>query len=619
MLLKSLIFEYKPKWVLYRTLYATKLKLLNTFPQLDKLFEKNVAIKSVDFLSFPLDRLEMHYSQLNEGDKKSILYLADQAILGNLFAFSAFYLDYGDPIDWHLHPISGVRVSSRKKWFQIPDFDNSRGDIKTIWEPSRFTHFLHFSRAYVLTKNKKYYEAFSKQLSAWLDKNPYGYGPNHKCGQEATLRMMNVLIAYSVFRDYGMISDKDENNVQELVKRSYKKVLSNFFYAHKCIKNNHTISEITGMMLGAKASDDTKQLKKAFRLLNKEIDKQFTLDGGYIQDSFTYQRFSLQVLEFVLSIENTTEFSINQTNKDKLINSISLLYNHLDKKTNDIPNYGSNDGAFVFPFTTNGYRDFVSSLNSLHVLLTKTKITDNPKYQEEKLWFNSDKEENLSPKPPSTNTKSYPNAGLHVFKNKETMLMAISKKHKTRPGQPHQHHIDLWHKGANVFCDNGSYSYAESNDFKISNTTAHNTIQIDEKEQMRKKGKFFTYGWTKQKDIEFSNNYFRSVMQSVNGYEHKREIKWNNQSFIIDDYVQGKGERCYFYFHTPCEIQEVEDGLLLKENQKPVVKLSGTTDYYFETAYRSLYYLNKEKITRIVFHKPLNFQRAKAQFTITLL
>ena len=50
--------------------------------------------------------------------------------------------------------------------------------------------------------------------------------------------MMNALLAYNVFYSKGVTDDRDEENIAELIKRCYQKILSNFFYAHKCIKNN---------------------------------------------------------------------------------------------------------------------------------------------------------------------------------------------------------------------------------------------------------------------------------------------------------------------------------------------------------------------------------------------
>ena len=206
--------------------------------------------------------------------------------------FPSIELDYGNSINWHYNPITKVGVDKTLKWYKIPDFDPEIGDIKVIWEASRFAHFFYFARAYLITKEQKYYDAFSYQLKNWVKENRYSYGANYKCGQEATLRMINALITYSVFKTCGFDNQTDQDNLHKLVEGSYKKVLSNFFYEHKCIKNNHTLSEITGLIIGAWCSDDKNKLEKAYKLLDKEIENQFLSDGGYIQYSFNYQRFA---------------------------------------------------------------------------------------------------------------------------------------------------------------------------------------------------------------------------------------------------------------------------------------------------------------------------------------
>ena len=125
--------------------------------------------------------------------------------------------------------MTGVESKRNVKWYRIPDFNTKIGDIKVIWEASRFTHFIYFCRAYLITGKLKYYEAFSSQLKDWLEDNPYSYGVNYKCGQEATLRMINVLITYAVFSTYGLITEDDKVNIIKLVEGSYKKFYQTSF------------------------------------------------------------------------------------------------------------------------------------------------------------------------------------------------------------------------------------------------------------------------------------------------------------------------------------------------------------------------------------------------------
>ncbi|HZK72308.1 MAG TPA: heparinase II/III family protein, partial [Clostridia bacterium] len=354
---KSLLAEYGIPWVVNRSLYSAKLKMMRAIPTTENLFEKKVNIKRIDIFQVDVSKIEKFLSEIFDRDKNEIIQVADKAEKGIIKAFSSIELNYGNPINWHINPITNIEVDKKKKWYKIPDFDPVIGDIKAVWEASRFTHFFYFVRAYMITKDIKYYKAFSAQIDDWINQNPYSYGANYKCGQEATLRMINALIAYSVFNAYGLITREDETNLKELIEGSYKKVLANFFYAQKCIKNNHTLSEITGLMIGAWCSEDETALRKAYQLMNKEIENQFMKDGGYIQYSFNYQRFALQIMEFVLKISETTGFELSEQSKELIEKSALLMYQLQDEK-GDVPNYGTNDGALIFPVTICNYRDF---------------------------------------------------------------------------------------------------------------------------------------------------------------------------------------------------------------------------------------------------------------------
>ena len=184
-MIKSIIREYGLPWVINRSLYSAKLKMMRTIPEMETLFEKKVNIKRVDIFDVDAIEIERFLEEICSAEKKKIIKVADNAIEGKIKAFSSIELDYGNPINWHLNPITDVEVDKSIKWYRIPDFDPIRGDIKAVWEVSRFTHFFYLARAYMITKDIKYYEAYSNQLANWLKENPYSYGANFKCGQEA--------------------------------------------------------------------------------------------------------------------------------------------------------------------------------------------------------------------------------------------------------------------------------------------------------------------------------------------------------------------------------------------------------------------------------------------------
>jgi len=595
---KSLLTEYGILWFINRSLYSVKVKMMRSIPITENFFEKKIEIKRVDIFQVHTNKLEMFLNDISNGEKKEITQIADDAVEGKIKVFSSIELNYGKPINWHLNPITKIEVDKNIKWYKIPDFDPVRGDIKAVWEASRFTHFFYFARAYMITKDIKYYKAFSMQVSDWIEQNQYSYGPNYKCGQEATLRMINSLIVYSVFKNYGLTTKEDELNIKKLIECSYRKVISNFFYAHKCIKNNHTLSEITGLIIGAWCSENEPALKRAYQLMDKEIEKQFMTDGGYIQYSFNYQRFALQIMEFVLKISVNTGVELSEQNKSLIEKSVLQMY-QLQDDTGDVPNYGSNDGALIFPITTSNYRDFRPVLNTVYSMLKKKRLYLQGNYDEEMLWFSDIDIRYISHENIQRQSVGYSDSGFYSLRHKDGYLMIVLQDFKTRPAQMDQMHIDLWHKSVNILCDSGTYSYATDLGKQLSLTAAHNTVKIADREQMKKYGPFLIYNWTSATDIEFNDNYFKGTMKSKNGYSHLRVINKDSVGYLIEDHLVADAERYEVLFHTPCEIKRNGYGLDLIFDSELVAKIVTKDEIQVSQSYRSLYYLKKERITQI--------------------
>ncbi|WP_164667658.1 heparinase II/III domain-containing protein [Virgibacillus doumboii] len=617
-MIKSLINEYGLPWMVNRSLYSAKLKMMKVIPNSDKLFEKNTHLKRLKTININIKQIEDFLNELPYEKKNEIVTIADNAIEGKIIGFSSIQLNYGNPINWHYSPVSKEEVNSNLKWYQIPDFDPKRGDIKAIWEVSRFTHFYFFIRAYIVTKDRRYFYAFRNQLNEWLQKNHYSYGANYKCGQEATLRMINAMMAYSAFSSYGLTTQKDEENLRQLIEGSYKKVLSNFFYAYKCIKNNHTLSEIVGLIIGAWISENEKKLRKAYDLLDKEIEKQFFLDGGYIQYSFNYQRFALQLLEFVMKISKQTTIQLSDKSKKLIKKSAYLLYQMQDE-TGDMPNYGSNDGALIFPLSSCGYRDFRPVVNTIFYLIDNKRVYKPGVYDEELIWFGEKRLDQIPITLMERKDSAFNNSGYYTLRHNDGFLLTMLQDFKTRPFQMDQLHIDLWHKGINVFCDSGTYSYATDIGKKLTLTSGHNTVVVQGREQMKKREPFLIYDWTKRENIIHDNGSFTGTMISRNGYGHTRKIKKLANCYLISDEVVGDADYCEFNFHTPCEVRINDTGFVLYNEGKIICKVKTIGNVEIDKNYRSLYYLKKEEINRVTVRANMNEKICNIKFDIELI
>lgn len=616
----SVLKEFGISWLMCRALYSAKLIAFKKLPAFERLFERNVEIKRIDLLPDNSQRIEQFVKGLPDEAKEGIVKAADLAAKGVIIGFSSLEMSYGEPVNWQLNPITGKACNIKDKWYRIPDFDSERGDIKAVWEISRFSHFVTLARAYLVTDDTKYYNAFSQQLDHWLDENPYSYGANYKCGQECALRMMNALLAHNIFSAKGVASLKDTENLKELIKRCYKKILSNFFYARRCIKNNHTISELVGMIIGAWCSCDTKKLKSAYKTLDKVISEQFFADGGYIQLSFNYQRLALQDIEYALYISEKTGMSLSPESVVAIKRSVELFYQCQDQ-SGDVPNYGSNDGALVFPVTSSGYRDFRPVIGSLYASLYGRRLYPDGIYDEEYMWFGTAAALDSLPNESKERTdSSFADSGLFTMRRRNRWLMMVANSYKTRPGHMDQLHIDLWVNGINALCDCGTYSYSDKKGEALVLTAAHNTLKIDGKEQMNKRGAFMIFNRTQRSRCTMQDNELTCAIKSQNGYTHERSIREYENGYDICDTVTADSDKSFeLLLHTPCEIRCEDNKICLYNNGVHILTIEGSLDYEIREGIRSVYYLSQLPVSLICFKGKTVDGKAKSNIKIEII
>lgn len=595
-ILLPVVKEYGACWLLSRSLYSLKLKILRLLPFAERFFEHNAAVSRMDIFEIKTDAIKDFLKKLPVEKQKEIIARADNALSGVLFAFSRHDFDYKNPIDWHYSPVTKMSSPKDSKWYKLPDFDPNRGDIKVIWEASRFTHGYCLVRAFLLTGDVKYFEAFASHVKSWLEDNPYSYGINYKCGQECAIRMINILIVYSAFKEAGMASSKLENNVRDIVRDSYKKILSNFFYARRCIKNNHTISEITGQIIGAWCCEDDKKVAEMYALLEEAISDQFYADGGYKQFSSNYQRLVLQLMECLLNIAPKTGRRLSKKANEIIKNSAQLLF-MMQNEDGYVPNYGSNDGALIFPVTSQDYRDYRPVLNTVSAAAAGSRLYAAGDYDEELLWFIG--KAGFPIAAPERKSISYDASGYYILRSGESFLVTYLQNYKSRPGHMDQLHLDLWYKGVNIFCDGGTYSYADASGKSLARTASHNVLMVNDLDQMDSDGTFLIYNWTKRTKSFMDGTYFSGTLSAGNGgYIHKREIKTEENGYTIFDSVETdiEGEATLF-FHSPCDISVREGGFRLMRDKKHLCDVRVNGDLSLCSSYMSSHYYELEKIS----------------------
>ena len=160
--------------------------------------------------------------------------------------FSRWTLALGDgPPDWLANPLTGQRVAAPESdWWEISDFDPSVGDIKLIWELSRLDWVLAFAQQ-ACHGGSESLARLNAWLADWCTQNPPYKGPNWKCGQEASIRVMHLAMAALML---GQVRNAAPG-LLDLVRLHLQRIAPTVQYA-MAQDNNHGTSEAAALFMG---------------------------------------------------------------------------------------------------------------------------------------------------------------------------------------------------------------------------------------------------------------------------------------------------------------------------------------------------------------------------------
>jgi hypothetical protein len=489
---------------------------------------------------------------------------AEKIFKGDVLFFSNEWKSLGDKFDWITNPDTGFQYDINQHWSNVQDLNPDIGDIKYVWEKSRFSFLL------TVIRHDHHFKADSsafvfKQIESWIDANPINQGPNYRCSQEISLRMMNWSFALNFYKDSENLTPALWNKIQNVIYWQLQHVYKHIDFSRIAVRNNHAITEtlmLTISELLFPFIPETKLWSKRGReWFEEEVDYQVYDDGTFLQFSMNYHRVLTQLLTFGISITEHCNKPFSKNVKAKAYKSVNFLYQCLQEKNGELPNYGSNDGALFFPFSTSEYRDYRPQLNALHHLLTGADLF--PESNEEKFWFGkiviADK---LPPLEKVIGTCSFPNGGYYTVRTANSFVFLRCGNHKDRPAHADNLHLDYWVKGVNLLQDSGTYQYNTTKEFQnyFTGSNAHNTVVIDGKDQMLKGSRFIWYfwsqvkkaGWTETETEFVFNGEISAFAQLGSNISHSRTVRISkgNSVLTIVDAVKNTKESGWQLWHS---------------------------------------------------------------------
>jgi len=490
-----------------------------------------------------------------------VLTQAENIIAGRLPFFGQLRFDCGFPPLWFRNPVTGQRVSPEQPWTQMRFASPAYGDLKFILEPSRFLFVYPLLRAYALTGDERFPQAFWTSIEDWMRQSPPMAGPLWICGQECSLRILALSFALHGFIQSEATTSERVGRLVSMIAAHAWRTAQTLSYA-RSQRSNHLTSEAVGLWTAGTLYPELREAQVwrhlGEHLLREAVLDQITPEGVSLQHSFNYQRMILHLLLWTLRLAQIHGAPLPEVIRERTQAGLDFLRPWVDSLSGLVPNHGSDDGSLILPLTLGHYRDFRPLLQMGAAVLRLPALLPGP-WDEAPLWLGvkpavaETKLSNQDASPPSKLIEPKVDTGYFRLGDWNSWAMIRAGRYARRPFQADQLHVDFWWKGFNLARDPGTHLYNGPAPWNnaFAGTGVHNTVMVDGQDQMRRAGRFLWADWAQARGHlstspgSASANCFEGQHDGYRrlGVVHRRLVRWlRNAGWAIVDEIDGQGE-----------------------------------------------------------------------------
>jgi hypothetical protein len=471
-------------------------------------------------------------------------------------------LDYGADIDWHLDVVHGRR-SPRKAWFKIRYLDFEEvGDAKITWELSRHQHFVTLAKAYSLTGDQKFANEVFAQWKHWHKENPYPIGMHWASSLEVAFRSLSWIWTYFLLRDSSLFTPDLRTQwcgALNLSGRHIETYLSTYFSP-----NTHLMGEALALFflgtLFPMLRSASRWRRRGWQILENEAVTQVRNDGFYFEQSTYYHVYALDIFLHarILAALNSVQVSpgFDQI-LQRMLSALLLL-----SRAGIPPMIGDDDGGRLFDPRRNRAQYMLDPLATGAVFYRRGDLKSGAGGpREEMLWLLGRQGladfAALPATPPAASSTVLLDSGLYLMEDEEEgqqLLIEAGPLGSANGGHAHAAalSVTLIREGRSVLSDSGTFEYIGDSGERgrLRGTSAHNTMQIDARDQADATGPF---AWKNSPRVKveqwITGRYFDLFQGCHNGYLrlpspaiHRRWVFHKKDGFwLVHDLAEGRG------------------------------------------------------------------------------
>jgi uncharacterized heparinase superfamily protein len=432
---------------------------------------------------------------------------ADRILSGSfdLLGFKGLRFDNdsagGSGIDWSFDPVYRRRAP-HVFWADVPFLDPRCGDHKTIWELNRHQTWLVLGRAFWLTGDRRYRDEVLRQSADWLASNPPLAGINWASMLELALRSVSWVWAINFFVDPDATDDSPWL-VDWLVAMNRQLDHVEHHLSYYFSPNTHLLGEglalyVTGLSLPMLAHS-SRRVATGRRILLDEAARQIAPDGGHLERSTHYHRYTLDFYLLALAVarinkDNDTASELAEV-VARLTQAARLLADHRGR----LHHIGDDDGGMTLPIAGRAADDIRDSLAIASHLLGETDADESVRAEEAR-WLLSHPA--LATRPDHDRaTRREPTSGAlrdtgYYISRSRTAHLIVDGGALGYQNAGHAHAdalmITMSVDGMPCLIDPGTGCYTVESEWRdrLRATASHNTVTIDNRSQSIPSGPF---------------------------------------------------------------------------------------------------------------------------------
>jgi hypothetical protein len=467
-----------------------------------------------------------------------------------------------DTIDWHRDPVHG-RCAPRRFWSDVPYLDPACGDHKIIWELNRHQHFLALARAWWLGRHRPARTAFVRHVGSWFDANPPLLGVNWASMLELALRSLSWIWALECFVE--PIAADGQPRAEEMrderpwivdlllgLDRQLHLVeqnLSTYFSP-----NTHLLGEALALYAAGRALPELRRASVwagvGRRVLIDEMARQIAPDGGHVERSLHYHRYTLDFYLLALTVARLT--GDDPRPFAEAVRRLGRFARILADDAGRLARIGDDDGGQLLPMAGRDSADASDSLALAAWLVGDASLAVGPA-PEEALWMSGGGAAVTAPvdRPPAVASATCRDSGYTVCRTRggDHLIFDAGPHGYLNGGHAHADAVSLTLTvaGRPLLVDPGTacYTIDPPRRDRFRSTQLHNTLLVDGRQQSEPAGPFHWRTATEATRLAWcSTARFDYVEGAHDGYaplRHRRGVFARPGCWIVADRLIGRG------------------------------------------------------------------------------